>query len=157
MQKKNILIIMIVFSIMVAGCCTIMQGTTQSIGISSVPTGAKVSVDNSEKGKTPIVVNLTRKDNHFVKIEMEGYLPYEATFTRGTSGWVWGNIVFGGIIGLAVDAMTGGLYYLTPNQVNAVLQTEKHSSLYKRGSLYVAVVLHPDPSWEKIGQLKKIN
>jgi hypothetical protein len=34
---------------------------------------------------------------------------------------VWGNIVFGGIIGLAVDAITGGLYKLAPEQVSAQL------------------------------------
>ncbi|MGB4520445.1 MAG: PEGA domain-containing protein, partial [Candidatus Omnitrophota bacterium] len=110
-----------------------------------------------EKGKTPIVVNLSRKDNHFVKIEMTGYLPYETTFTRSTSGWIWGNLVFGGVIGLIVDSMTGAVYKLTPTEVNAVLQSGKISSLSKKNSLYVAVVLNPDPKWEKVGQLKKIN
>jgi hypothetical protein len=41
---------------------------------------------------------------------------------RGTSGWVWGNIVFGGLIGLVVDASTGAMYKLTPEQVHAQFQ-----------------------------------
>jgi len=32
-----------------------------------------------------------------------------------------GNIVFGELIGLAVDAMSGGLYNLTPTQISAQL------------------------------------
>src|SRR2546428_4814985 len=49
---------------LVSGCATIMHGTTQSIGISSTPTGASVSVDNIAHGQTPVVAPLSRKDNH---------------------------------------------------------------------------------------------
>ncbi|MFH1771435.1 MAG: PEGA domain-containing protein [Candidatus Omnitrophota bacterium] len=156
-MKKYISIITLVMFVFVSGCATIMQGTTQGVGISSTPTGADVTVDNIEKGKTPIVVELKRKDNHFVKIKMDGYLPYETTFTRSTSGWVWGNLAFGGLIGLAVDAISGGIYKLTPTEINAVLQANNQSSLSKDGVLYVTVVLEPDPTWQKIGQLERIN
>ena len=155
-KEATSIIVAFVFIVVFSGCATIMQGTTQSVGIASTPTGAAVTVDNVEKGRTPIVVELKRKDHHFVKIEMPGYMPYETTFTRSTSGWVLGNIVFGGLIGLAVDAMAGGLYKLTPIEINAVLAKEGVSSLYRKDSLYVAVVLNPDPNWEKIGQLEKL-
>ncbi len=104
---------MLLSGTMLTGCATIMNQTTQSIGISSTPTGAAVAVDNVPNGKTPIIARLTRKDNHFVKIELEGYELFETTLTRRVSGWVWGNVAFGGLIGLAIDAITGGLYKLT--------------------------------------------
>ncbi len=141
--------------ILLAGCATIMQGTTQSVGISSAPTGASVTVDNVSNGKTPVVANLKRKDNHIVKIEMTGYQPYEVTLTRQTSGWVWGNIVFGGLIGLAVDAISGGMYKLTPQQIQAELKSGRISRLPKADTLLVNVVLKADPAWEKIGQLRR--
>ncbi len=154
MFKKCISVITVVSCIaLIAGCATIMHGTTQSVGISSSPSGALVTVDNMEKGRTPVVVDLRRKEHHFVKIEMEGYKPYEVTLTRGVSGWVWGNIVFGGLVGLAVDAITGGLYKLTPAEVNTVLRSNKQGALYRDNMLYVAVVLEPNPGWQKIGQL----
>ena len=156
-RKATILIVAIVFIFTVTGCATIMQGTTQSIGIGSVPTSASVTINNVEKGKTPIVVDLKRKEHHIVKIELPGYLPYETAFTRSTSGWVWGNLVLGGLIGLAIDAMAGGLYKLTPTEINAVLVANQQGHLYRDDVLYIAVVLKPDPSWEKIGELKKIN
>src|SRR2546423_15507985 len=99
-----------------AACATIMHGSGQDVGISSAPTGASVWIDNSEKGRTPLIFKLTRKDNHTVKIQMDGYQPFEATVTRSVSGWVWGNIVFGGLIGLAVDAISGRIYERTPDQ-----------------------------------------
>ena len=93
---------------------------------------------------------------HALKIGRAGYQPYEMVFSRSTSGWVWGNIVFGGLIGLAVDAITGGLYKLSPELVQASL-TQSHASIDQGGhnSLVVRVVLHPEPEWQKVGQLVK--
>ncbi len=92
------------------GCCSIIHGTRQDVGISSAPTGAMVKIDNVLSGNTPVVAKLTRKDNHFVRVELSGYQPFDMTLTRSVSGWVWGNIVFGGLIGLAVDAIDGAFY-----------------------------------------------
>src|SRR5580765_5899488 len=103
------------------GCATIMHGTSQDIGFQSSPTNAKVLVDGLPMGNTPVVAKLSRKDNHIVKMNLDGYQPFEATLTRGTSGWVWGNAVFGGLIGLAVDAMSGGLYKINENSVSGQL------------------------------------
>ena len=138
---------------LVAACATIMHGTTQDVGLSSTPTNARVTVDNKPLGNTPVIAKLTRKDNHIVRFELDGYKPFEATLTRGTSGWVWGNLVFGGLIGLAVDAMSGGLYKLTPSQIAGTMP-QQTSGLTTDG-LYVAVVLQPDPAWEKVGQLTR--
>jgi hypothetical protein len=33
------------------------------------------------------------------------------------SGWVWGNIAFGGLIGLGVDFISGGAYQLYPDNL----------------------------------------
>ena len=56
-----------------------------------------------------------------MKIELPGYQPAESTITRGTSRWVLGNLLFGGLIGVVVDATSGGLYALTPEQISATL------------------------------------
>ncbi len=68
------------------GRATIIQGTHQDVGISSVPSGATVSVDNRPYGSTPVIADLKRKDNHFVKVEKEGFDAYETTLTRKASG-----------------------------------------------------------------------
>ena len=138
------------------GCATIMHGTSQKVGISSSPSGAKVWVDNKEMGVTPLFADLKRGDDHIVKVELAGYQKAEMTITKSVSGWVWGNIVFGGLIGLAVDAISGGLYNLSPEQLNAELKKEGSSAIIKDGELYVVTVLRPDPNWQKIGNLTPI-
>jgi hypothetical protein len=99
-MKSALLSVLVGCFLLIWGCATIMHGTSQQIGISSMPSGAKVSVDSNPMGVTPIFASLSRGDNHIIKIELDGYVPHEMTITKKTSGWVWGNIVFGGLIGL---------------------------------------------------------
>ncbi len=88
---------------------------------------------------------------------LEGYQPYEITLTKKSNGWVWGNIIFGGLIGLVVDASTGAMYKLTPEQVEANLKSNDTASIITEGNtLYVAVTLKPVASWKKIGNMKQL-
>jgi hypothetical protein len=137
-------------------CATIMHGSSQDVGISSNPTGATVTIDNQSPGQTPYIAHLSRKDNHVVKVDLAGYAPAELTLTRKTSGWVWGNILFGGIIGLAVDAMTGGLYNLTPEQLSATLTSQKASIAPTKDGIFVVLVPRADAGWTKVGQLTPV-
>jgi hypothetical protein len=139
------------------GCASIMHGTRQDVGISSNPTGASVTIDNLTGPITPYVAKLSRKDNHIVKLTMDGYAPAELTLTKSVSGWVWGNIVFGGLIGLAVDAMTGGLYNLTPTQLSATLSRQGAQIAPAKNGIYVVMVARADPAWVKVGQLERVS
>src|SRR3989475_9140077 len=98
-----------------------MHGKSQEISIASAPSGATVTVDNEALGTTPVVAKLKRKATHVSAVKMDGYQPFVLSTTRSTSGWVWGNIVFGGLIGLAVEFSPGGAYKVNPAQVSAQL------------------------------------
>ncbi len=137
------------------GCATIMQGSKQQIAISSTPTGASVRVDTTSFGTTPVTVALRRKDKHVIQITMDGYQPFELTTSRSTSGWVWGNIVFGGLIGLVVDASTGGMYKLKPEDVQATLAQGAAQVTRDKDVLYIGIVLEVKPGWERIGSMTR--
>ena len=140
-----------------SACASIMHGSNQDVSFSSSPTGATVFVDNQQLGVTPVTAKLSRKDHHMVRLEMAGYQPYETKITRGVSGWVWGNLIFGGIPGLAIDAITGGLYKLTPENVEGTLVSGRTSLVpAATDELQIRVVMFADPSWEKIGQLEPV-
>lgn len=147
----------LVCSMALAGCASIMHGTSQDVGISSSPTGASVTIDNMAKAQTPFVASLSRKDSHIIHLAADGYAPADLTLTRSTSGWVWGNIVFGGLIGLAVDAMTGGLYNLTPDQLSATLAKQSASIAPSKAGIYVVLVPQAERGWTKVGQLRRID
>lgn len=151
MRQASLLVLTVALS--TASCATIMHGTKQDIGISSTPTNAKVTIDNVSFGNTPVIASLKRGDNHIVKIELAGYRTFEAFLTKKTSNWVWGNLVFGGLIGLAVDALTGGLYYLTPQQIASQLALQGTSAKPTANGIYVVLVREVDLSWLRIGTL----
>lgn len=141
-------------ALLLCSCATIVNGTYQKIGVSSSPTGASVMVDGIDVGKVPVILELKRKDDHMVRLTMDGYKPVDIPITCSVSGWVWGNILFGGIIGLAVDAATGGMYKLKPEQITGYMQSDKTGAVLEDDGIYVTVVLVPDPSWERIGYLQ---
>jgi PEGA domain-containing protein len=141
----------------VSACATLMHGASQNIGISSSPTGAAVSVDHQAGAATPYVATLSRKDNHIVRLSMDGYAPAELTLTKSVSGWVWGNLVFGGLIGLGVDAISGGLYNLTPDQLQATLAKQGASIPPTKDGIYVVMVRRPPTEWVKVGQLQRLS
>jgi hypothetical protein len=139
----------------ICGCATIMHGTTQQVSIASNPSGGSVTINGINLGNTPLIADLKRKDNHLVKIELKNYSPYEMNITHNVSGWVWGNVLFGGLIGLVVDAVSGGIYKLTPEQVQAELRNSGNTFFYKKDSLYIITTLTHSDDWEKIGELNK--
>jgi hypothetical protein len=156
-MKRTIIAAAIACSAVLTACASIVHGTSQNIGISSSPTSASVTVDNMAKGQTPFVAKLSRKDNHVIHIAADGYEPADLTLTRSASGWVWGNLVFGGLIGLAVDAMTGGLYKLSPEQLNATLAKQTASVSPSKHGIYVVLVPAAEKGWVKLGQLRRVD
>lgn len=153
MRSSRLLCGLSAMALMAAGCATLMQGTTQSISISSVPTDAEVIIDGMQFGRTPVIADLSRKDQHIVTIVLDGYEPYGTSLTKTMSGWAWGNIAFGLFIGLAVDAISGGLYNLSPEQIEAELEAQVSDCPGSEEGLFIIAVLSADPDWERIGTL----
>jgi len=46
-------------------------------------------------------------NNYLVTLKKEGYINKTISIKKTLSGWAWGNILFGGIIGLTIDGITG--------------------------------------------------
>ena len=156
-MKNRIVVMSLAITILLSSCATIMSGSKQAINFTSNPADAVVFVNDINVGKTPLEAKIERgSDDKRVKIVLEGYKTYEMTLTSKTNGWVWGNILFGGIIGLIVDASNGAMYKLTPEQVNAELA--KGVAINKKGkNMYIGVALEIDPKWQKIGTLVATN
>jgi hypothetical protein len=156
MLKKHLLFPAVIAVVLfVSGCATIIHGSKQTVGISSNPTKATVTIDGQLIGETPVSTILTRGDNHIVSIELPGYMPYETNLIRKVDGWIAGNIIFGGLIGLAVDAISGGMYKLTPEQIHSELLNQTADAV-KSGNVYLFITLNPDPEWEMVYTMKKL-
>lgn len=103
------------------GCATVVRGTKQKVSISSEPAGALVIIGNIEYGNTPLVTELSRKVDHNVTLELEGYEPYVTIIVSQKDMAMAGNALAGGCIGLGVDAKTGAGRTLNPDNIYAKL------------------------------------
>ena len=131
---------------LLSSCASIIHGTRQSVSVNSIPSGAKVIVKGVEMAKTPAVIELKRnKTNIVLCFEKEGCQPVEVALNRKVDGWIVGNIVFGGIIGLAIDFINGAAYHLNPSEVNITLAELRKQGVQieklKKGNIVIAVDL----------------
>ena len=108
-----------------SGCATIVSGPTQTIGVASIPAGAQVSINDEVRGQTPLTTPVSRRRNHTVRIEKPGYQPVERTLTRHVNGWVFGNLLIGGILGTGIDAATGAIFEVEPDRIFATLAPQE--------------------------------
>jgi hypothetical protein len=137
------------------GCASIIHGSSQEIALQSNPSGAAVAVNGVRNAQTPATLSLPRKSAHSLEVTLDGYRPFQIQLQRSTSGWVWGNIAFGGLIGLVVDASTGSMYKLTPDQISAQLQATGSVASLEDDRVYLFVTLSADPDWEMVGKMEQ--
>ncbi len=138
------------FFALLSACASITRGSSEDLLVTSVPSNASVKVIrvNGELtkleikkntyenepgvgpmiGVTPTSFSLLRKGVYKLSFEKEGYKPKEVLVTNevtpmGGAG-VAGNAIFGGLLGVAIDASSGAMKDLTPNPVEVVLEKE---------------------------------
>jgi hypothetical protein len=98
------------------GCATIIQGSTQSVSITSKPEdGAKCVLKNSQGTwyvTTPGSVNVHKtKTDLTVTCQKDGVGNGSVVAVAKFGGTTFGNVLAGGLIGITVDAASGANFY----------------------------------------------
>lgn len=155
-MRKSIISCSLALTLLMSSCATVMSGSKQNVKFDSNPGAASIFIDEVEVGKTPFEIKLTRKSEHTVLIKLEGYQTYQTTLTKKLNGWIFGNILVGGLIGLIIDPITGAMYNLSSSEINAQMVKGTVFKSNKK-DVYIAVALNVDPSWKKVGQLEIAN
>jgi hypothetical protein len=143
MNKKSLtfmLVAAISAPFLFSNCASIVSKATYPVVISSNPPGADVRIINKYgmeiyRGTTPTSVPLKSSAGFF------SYAEYRITFSKAgytdktvfiraeIDGWYFGNILFGGLIGLLiVDPATGAMWTIGTEYVNETLDEAKTSS-----------------------------
>jgi len=86
-------------------CASIMTGSTDTVTITSTPSGARFSTNTGVRGRTPMSVSVPASQDLVVEYSLPGYEPQGVVLESRMSAWVIGNIVFGGLIGLVIDVV----------------------------------------------------
>lgn len=134
-----------------SGCATIVHGGPRPISVASTPPGATVSIydrNNAlvQTNTTPFVAQLATKYSYFkgqsyrLVFELPAHAPAEVKLDPTLSGWYFGNIVFGGLIGmLIVDPITGAMYNLSPEKIEQPLSANQAQVIRDRKGFLVVL------------------
>lgn len=121
--------------LILSGCASIVGDNQYPVTVNSSPSGIAFEISNRagnviHSGVTPTTVTLDSSAGYFkgekymVRFSKDGYDGKNEPLTSQVSGWYWGNILLGGLIGLlVVDPLTGSMYKL-PQEVNVDLQRQ---------------------------------
>jgi hypothetical protein len=119
-----------------AGCASVINGTSESVKVTSIPAGATFTIKDKSNvvvatGITPQIVELDRGTGYFkgadyrVDYEKAGYIGDVTYIDHSLSPWVFGNIIFGGVIGgFIVDPLTGGMWELKKQTYGSLWQKQ---------------------------------
>lgn len=113
----------VALAVFAQACATMISGRTQTIQLRSDPPEVRVTAQpGGHQVTTPASLTLSRLDSGYrLRFEKPGYEPFDVRLKSSTNGWVWANILLGGLIGLAVDYSTGAAYTMSPAEVEAHL------------------------------------
>lgn len=126
---KKLLCGLLCFAFFSTGCASIVGKDLFAVPFQSNPDGSSVSVKDEKgmvlyTGTTPTMFTLKAGESYFhaksyiVTFSKAGFTDQTITVKATMSGWYWGNIVFGGLIGmLIVDPITGKMWKLPETPV----------------------------------------
>lgn len=126
---------LVLLALLLSGCATIMTGPMQRVPITSNPSGAVAKVDGTMAAVTPTIFTLERKTDHTIEISKEGYRTATVILKHTLSGATAGNLLVGGIIGAAVDGMSGAMFKLVPERVDVNLEKAEEIKLGEEQAL----------------------
>jgi hypothetical protein len=100
--------------LLLAGCATITKGTTQSVAIDTPGVPGATCTISTQNGprmvSTPGTVVLDKGSAALpIQCAKECYLLGSSIIPSGTETMTAGNVIFGGVIGLGVDAASGAM------------------------------------------------
>ena len=134
MDKLTVSSFIIIPVFVLSGCATIINDDLVEIPVVSAPPAAMFTF-NQQEYLTPTVLKIPRGEDDFtLKFEKEGYHPQDVQLSLSLDGWLWGNLVGFGLLGLAVDFISGDAYDIEPEEVEVSL-VDKGQSLVAESPL----------------------
>nr|WP_314499763.1 hypothetical protein [uncultured Chryseobacterium sp.] len=125
MKKSLSAAVLLSVTLSLTSCATIFTGTKDSLSFNSTPQGAKVIHKGIAKCTTPCTVDIPRSlSKQMVSFEKEGFDKKEVKLVKNFNAVSLLNILFGGVIGVGIDAATGSLTKYSPKEYQVELESK---------------------------------
>lgn len=144
------LINIIFFCILILGiifintnCGTMFGGSRQTVKVETSPNNISFTVEPSKMVYTaPTSLSLERKNNYILTFEKEGYESRKFEIERNIRyEIIILDVLFTGIVGVAVDWGTGGWYKLSPEFLNITLTKMGGAGIFLPETIYLTLSL----------------
>ena len=116
-------------ALVTVSCASVTRNSHESFEILSDPSGATVRSSTGWTCITPCKIEIKRRTAFALDIEKEGYqairMMVRAEIDSAGRTGLAGNIIFGGLIGAAIDSGSGAMYSHPVNPL--VIQLEKNN------------------------------
>ncbi len=110
MHTRAICTSALLFTIVLAGCATLLKGNKEDVMITSDPTGASVSINGQPMGTTPYVARVASSKDLDVELSKPGYKTTKISDpTSMRKGWeAWSFVAY--VIPMGVDMASGAAW-----------------------------------------------
>jgi len=108
------------------GCATVFEGTSDSVTVNTTPPGATCNVDRNGQrlgtvSPTPGSLSFSKSKNDLnVSCTLRNHLPAQVTVAPKFVGTTFANVLLGGVVGVVADAASGANFDL-PDRVDLTL------------------------------------
>lgn len=125
------LLLTLTATVSLSACATVTKGSNDTVKMTSKPSEASVVFEDTAQKlqptscQTPCEVELNRKRTYKATVSKPNYENFvvmmEPKVSTSGGGAMAGNLLFGGLIGAGVDAATGAMKDLSPNNLDVTL------------------------------------
>jgi len=129
-----------IIMILSIGCASIVSKSDYPVTFRSNPSQADIVITDKKgreiyRGKTPATLTLSASSGFFgasrfdIKASKDGFNDVSSSVTAGVDGWYFGNLLFGGLLGiLIIDPATGAMYKLPSDHTLNLVEKDADSS-----------------------------
>jgi hypothetical protein len=128
-----------------ANCATVTRGTTNQVQFVSEPAEAEVRTSMGHTCTTPCTIEVSRKSEFIAVFKKAGYqdasVPVQTRVAGSGAAGFAGNVILGGVVGMAADAATGATLEHYPNPVTVTLDAVRSRKPVRRNAPATSAIM----------------
>ena len=129
-MRWKLLVVLLFAAMWASGCATVFTGTKENVTFESEPEEAEIMINGASHGKTPLSINLQKKDSYTIVLKKDCYEDKKFYVTRTMQmEWAildWALSIL--LIPVAVDWYTGAWYEFDKNHVTVKMNKKNQCS-----------------------------
>jgi hypothetical protein len=132
-------------ALLLPGCATVFEGTSESVAINTTPPGATCTIDRDGQrlgtvSPTPGSISVAKSKNDItVSCSLQNHQASQVSVSPKFVGTTFANILLGGVVGIVADAASGANFDL-PDRVDLTMAPDPAAIMGSTAGAFGATV-----------------